>query len=273
VASAAAAGIPAALTAGDGSKENTAMNRNLFPLLVPALLVGAGTAARAQTGAETKPVTLNVSQVSVQAALKALFASAGVKNFVIDRDIPAETSVGTLSLNGVPFSAALSQVLSSTNPALVSELRDGVYHVRTRPSTPPESEARLAQLTQAQDAGQTAFYKIGIKHYDAGVIADAITRRGGIILLPPNFVIPANSVAPGALAPPTTTQLGPPRPQGLAVPAAGPPGLAAANVLPPGVKRIFVLESDNSLVIEATPQGYDDLTGERLLSGGYTQVY
>jgi len=249
------------------------MNKTLFSLLIPAFLVGAGLAARAQTVAESKTVTLNVAQVSVQAALKALFAGAGVKNFVIDPDVPAGVGVGILSFNGVPFSVALSQVLSSTNPPLVSELRDGVYHIRTQSSSPTESEARLAQLTQAQDAGQTAFYKIGIKHYDAGVIVDAMTRQGGIILLPPNFVIPANAAAPGALAPPTATMLGSQRPQSLVAPTGVAPGLMAANVLPPGVKRIFILESDNSLVIEATPQGYDNLTGERLLAGGYTQVY
>lgn len=248
------------------------MNKTFFSLLIPAFLVGAGLAARAQTGTESRPVTLNVSQVSVQAALKVLFAGAGIKNFVVDPDVPAGVGVGTLSLNGVPFSVALSQVLSSTNPPLVSEMRDGVYHIRTQPSSPTEAEARLAQLTQAQDAGQTAFYKIGIKHYDAGVIADAMTRQRGIILLPPNFVIAANAAAPGAPAPPTTTTLGPQRPQAPMALAGVAPGLMATNVLPPGVKRIFILESDNSLVIEATPQGYDNLTGERLLAGGYTQV-
>ncbi len=247
------------------------MNRSVVSLLVPALLAGAGLAARAQTGADSKPVTLNVSQVSVRAALKTLFANAGVRSFVIDPDAPAGANVGTLSLSGVPFSAALKQVLAATSPPLVAELRDGVYHIQAQPST-PESEARLSQLTQAQDAGQTTFYKIGIKHYDAGVIADAMTRRGGIIL-PPNFVIPANGAAPGALAPPTVTAPGLPRGLNPAAPVAGALPGQAANVLPPGVKRIFVLESDNSLVIEATPQGYDQLTGERLLSGGYTQVY
>lgn len=247
------------------------MNRFILPLLVPALLVGAGLAARAQSASESKPVTLNVSQVSVQAALKALFAGAGVRSFVIDPDVPAGAGVGILNLNGVPFSVALKQVLAAVSPPLVAELRDGVYHVQTRPS---ESEARVDLLLQAQDTGPSSFYKVGIKHYDAGVIADAMTRRGGIILLPPNFVIPANGAALGALAPPTVTTPGLPRGQSFAAPAAGVlPGQAAANVLPPGVKRIFVLESDNSLVIEATPQGYDDLTGARLLSGGYTQVY
>ena len=77
------------------------------------------------------------------------------------------------------------------------------------------------------------FTKIRIRHYDAGMIADLITRPDGIIVVPPNFVVPA-----GAMVPPK----------------------AAPNVLPEGVRRIFVLESDNSLVIEATPEGLASLT-------------
>ena len=38
------------------------------------------------------------------------------------------------------------------------------------------------------------------------------------------------------------------------------PQKVAPNVLPEGVQRIFVLESDNSLVIEATPEGLASLT-------------
>ena len=38
------------------------------------------------------------------------------------------------------------------------------------------------------------------------------------------------------------------------------PQKAAPNVLPEGVRRIFVLESDNSLVIEAAPEGLASLT-------------
>ena len=38
------------------------------------------------------------------------------------------------------------------------------------------------------------------------------------------------------------------------------PPKAAPNVLPEGVRRIFVLESDNSLVIEAAPEGLASLT-------------
>jgi len=249
------------------------MNRSIFYFLIPALLTGAGLAARAQTGAESKPVTLNISQVPVQTALKMLFASAGIRNFVIDPDVPGEARVGTLSLSGVSFSVALKQVLGSVNPPLVAELQDGVYHVQAGASVLPSSETRA--VFSAEDTGQSSFYKLGIKHYDAGVIADALTRRSGIILLPPNFVIPANPGVPGTLGPPNAATLGAARGLGPVAANGGAfqPGQPSANVLPPGVKRIFVLESDNSLVVEATAQGYDNLTGERLLSGGYTQVY
>lgn len=252
------------------------MNKSLFSLLLPAFLAGAGLAARAQTGAEAKPVTLNVSQVSVQTALKMLFTSAGIRKFVLDPDVPGTANVGSLSLSGVPFSAALKQVLGSVSPPLVAELRDGVYHIQAGASAPLDAETPAAFPAPAQDTGPSSFYKIGVKHYDAGMIADAMTRRDGIILLPPNFVIPANPAALGTLASPTVITPGAPRGLGPSVPSGSAPQpgpLAAANVLPPGVKRIFVLESDNSLVIEATPQGYNTLTGEGLLSRGYTQVY
>ena len=257
------------------------MNRSVLSLLLPVFLVGVGPAALAQAGAESTPVTLNVSQVSVEAALKTLFAGAGSRNFVIDSDVPGAARVGTLSLSGVPFSVALRQVLGSISPPLVSELRDGVYHIQTGVRALPDLEARPRYSPPAQDARQNNFYKIRVKHYDAGMIADALTRPGGIIVLPPNFVIPSSFAASGAPGSPTMMTLGAARGLGPNAPNGGvpnggvpPPGAqGTGNILPPGVKRIFILESDNSLVVEATSQGYDNLTGERLLSGGYTQVY
>ncbi len=106
-------------------------------------------------------------------------------------------------------------------------------------------------------AAPSVFTKIGIRHYDAGVMADLATRPSGIIVVPPNFVVPANSGPSfGSAAPAITTVGGPPiavTPPSTAggVPAVAP---AATNVLPDGVRRIFVLESDNSLVIEGTPE-------------------
>ena len=104
----------------------------------------------------------------------------------------------------------------------------------------------------AKDAGRYQFTKIGIKHYDAGVMADLITRPDGIIVVPPNFVVPANPVAP------TSAAAGPPK-AAPSVQANVQPN-TQTNVLPPGVRRIFVLESDNSLVIEATPDGLAQLS-------------
>ena len=173
------------------------MNKSVFSLLLPALLAGAGLAARAQTGAESKPVTLNISQVSVQTALKMLFTGTGLR-FAIDPDVPVTAGMGSLSLSGVPFSAALKQVLKLVNPPLVAELRDGVYHIQTAASTPPAPEVRADFPAPTEDTGQNSFYKIGIKHYDAGMIADAMTHRDGIILLPPNFVIPSGFAGPSA---------------------------------------------------------------------------
>lgn len=238
------------------------------------LLAGISPAARAQTGAESKPVTLNISQVSVQTALKMLFTGTGLR-FAINPDVPVTAGVGSLSLSGVPFPAALKQVLRSVSPPLVAELWDGIYHIQTAASA-PASEMRADFSAPTEDTGQNSFYKIGIKHYDAGMIADAMTHRDGIILLPPNFVIPSGFAGPSVPTGPNVTTVGGPRNPGLTAPTGSAPQagpLAAANVLPPGVKRIFVLESDNSLVIEATPQGYNNLTGEGLFSRGYTQVY
>ena len=73
------------------------------------------------------------------------------------------------------------------------------------------------------------FTKIQVRHYDAGMMADLITRPGGIIVVPPNFVIAA------AKQPPANAST------------------AANPVLPPGIQKIYVLESNNSLVIQTAP--------------------
>ena len=99
----------------------------------------------------------------------------------------------------------------------------------------PTARAQSVAPFQKTGSDRYQFTKIRIKHYDAGMIADLITRPDGIIAVPPNFVVPA----------------------GMAAPQKAP---ATANVLPEGVRRIFVLESDNSLVIEATPEGLASLT-------------
>ena len=94
-------------------------------------------------------------------------------------------------------------------------------------------QAQSGSPFQKISSGGYRFTKIRIKHYDAGMIADLITRPDGIIVVPPNFDVPAGTMVPPKAAP---------------------------NVLTEGVRRIFVLESDNALVIEATPEGLASLT-------------
>lgn len=113
-------------------------------------------------------------------------------------------------------------------------------------------------------AAPSVFTKIGIRHYDAGVMADLATRPSGIIVVPPNFVIPAGGGPSSLLASPVVTTIGglaAPSPFAAvgAAPSAPVAAPATANVLPAGVRRIFVLEGDNSLVIEGTPEAAQSL--------------
>lgn len=103
-------------------------------------------------------------------------------------------------------------------------------------------------VAQAQEADQSApsvvspFYKIGVQHYDAAMMADLATRQDPIVVIPPNFVIPDAGFAP--------------RPAQNALPNALPnaaPAAPANNRLPAGVQRIYALRADNSLVIKTTP--------------------
>jgi hypothetical protein len=254
-------------------------------LLLPALLAAASLtplAARAQVVAETAPVSLNTVNTPVQNALRSLFTGAGIRNFKIDSDVQGVVNV---SLSDVPLSVALKQVLGAANPPLSYDIQDGVYHVRAQASKFVDeagavSPQRLVRLpitpasgaddyrilglqdgeSEPNDLSQDHFTKIGIKHYDPITMADLITREGGIIVVPPNFVTPAGSGS-GASATPTVTTV----PSGPASGAASPFGSrptgsqaapsAAKNVLPEGIKRIYALESDNSLVIESSGTG------------------
>lgn len=116
------------------------------------------------------------------------------------------------------------------------------------------SAAHAQTPSQTDAAGQ--FYKIGVQHYDAGMMADLVTRQDPIVIVPPNFVIPSGGFAPALSGGPATTTLGAPglRPAPNTLPtAASAPTPPANNRLPDGVERIYALQSNNSLVIQMTP--------------------
>jgi len=118
------------------------------------------------------------------------------------------------------------------------------------------SAAHAQEPVQAAAPG-SQFFKIGVQHYDAGMMADLATRQDAIVVVPPNFVIPDGGFAPALSGGPVVTTLGAPisRPLPSTAPTAAPaPASAANNSLPDGVERIYALRSDNSLVIQMRPQ-------------------
>ena len=241
----------------------------------PALLLGSlltPLAASAQALSDA-PVSVSAVNAPVATVLRSLFHGAGVR-FVIDESVQGNVNA---DLSAVPFPVALKQVLGSVAPPLAFSVENGVYHVQVRQMVqaggPPGGRAATGALDipfviagdtpEPDSAGLLHLYKIGIKHYDPGVIAELLTHLTGIVEVPPNFVIPSGANAPSGITGPTVTTVRPPSASGPAVPFGGTSALtgpqsapvAANNALPDGVKRIFVRHSDNSLVIEATPDG------------------
>lgn len=249
-------------------------------------------AAPAQEAPQPAPVSVRAANAPVATVLRSLFHGAGIRNFVIDDSVQGNVNA---DLSAVPFSVALKQVLGSVVVPLTFSVENGVYHVKVRQIAQaigpdgqpgvlgglPSGVARFpngklegipflidGDTPESDSAGPLHLYKIGIKHYDPGVIAELLTHQTGIVDVPPNFVIPSGASSSGANAPSARPGLGittvggpsafgPPVPLGGAPALTGPQSAPAGGnaVLPDGVKRIFVRHSDNSLVIEATPEG------------------
>lgn len=255
------------------------MKISFYSLLLPALLGGAAllpTAANALPAGDAATVSLDMTNVPIPAALRTLFKDAGIRNFTIDTDVQGMVNA---SLKEVPFPLALKQVMALATQPLVADVQDGVYHVRLKPrlaDSPSAFKAADVSAGPAADAEQSQIYKTGINHYDARVMADLITRKDGIILVPSNLVM-LGSAAPAALGGPNVTTVGG-GPFGPGLPATAPTngplpgsqtGPVTNNVLPDGIKRIFALQSDNSLVFETGSPTEPASAGNPFLSPGY----
>ena len=116
--------------------------------------------------------------------------------------------------------------------------------------------------TPEETTSQSQFYKIGVQHYDAGMMADLVTRQDAIVVVPPNFVLADGGPAPVLSGGPGVTTVGGPsnRPAAGSALSAVPPANSpmanspmANNRLPDGVQRIYALRADNSLVIQMMP--------------------
>lgn len=192
-------------------------------------------AVQAQAPPSAPLVTLTTAHSPVQKVLRTLFAEAGIRNFVIDADVQGTVNI---SLSAVSFPTALKQILGAVTPALDADVQDGIYHIRVAPNN---------------------FTKIGLFHYDAAMMAGLVTRPDGIIDVPPNFVIAVNSAGMPSSAPAGTAPM-PGMPTNQGGPAVRGPVPAVNAILPDGVKRIFALQGDNSLVIKSAPSSFARLS-------------
>ena len=92
-------------------------------------------------------------------------------------------------------------------------------------------------------------------------MADLATRQDPIILVPPNFVVPSGGFAPALSGGPAVITLSAPglRSAPNTLPTAAPaPMPPANNRLPDGVERIYALQSNNTLVIQKTPDAQNN---------------
>ena len=115
--------------------------------------------------------------------------------------------------------------------------------------------------TPSQPNAADQFYTISVQHYDAGVMADLATRQDPIVLVPPNFVVPSGGFAPALSGGPAVITFSAPglRSAPNTLPTAAPaPMPPANNRLPDGVERIYALQSNNTLVIQKTPDAQNN---------------
>lgn len=177
----------------------TRTHKKISPFTLGALaLLGAAALAapvHAQdAGADNgKPITLNLLNVPIQASLRTLFSSAGIRNYQID---PQVQGFANINVGDVPFTTALRQLLSQATPPATFEVENGIYHVKVQEAAPPPPPTIVPGTSIAPD-GLTAststtpkqYYKIPIDKYDAYYIAQLLGDGQQIIQVEANQVI------------------------------------------------------------------------------------
>ena len=104
---------------------------------------GDGSSGKANNGSQSGSnlsdvkITLNIEQEDVLDALRALMKSAKA-DFSIDDDLKEGTV--TVHLKDVPFKDALATVMKVSTLPITYELKDGIYHFKRRPETPPDED-------------------------------------------------------------------------------------------------------------------------------------
>jgi len=161
-----------------------------------ALAGGLAASALAQdAGTTARPISLNLVNVPIQAALRTLFSSAGIRNYSIKSDVQGFANI---NVSDVSFSLALRQLLGSVNPPLTYTIIDGTYMVSVQqaPQT-VEPQIVLNAPPVTEETADKRFYTIPINSYDAFVIAKLLADTGKIIQVPVNVVIPSGGSTGG----------------------------------------------------------------------------
>ena len=155
--------------------------RLLTAFLAVTLILGMPIIARAQDSTSSgsqdmnnKPVTLNLNNADIRSALKLLFDTVGV-NFTLDSSVRGYV---TVSLNNVPFRAALDSILrSSSMIPLTYRVENGVYNISPKEQdntqTVDNSTSPTDNTTTQTDETKkpSRIVKIGVNFADASDIA------------------------------------------------------------------------------------------------------
>mgnify|MGYP005837156779 FL=1 len=113
----------------------------------PAVIVSVLVCAAVCAQDDDAPVSLDLKDVDVKAAIDALFRGTG-RNFSLAQGI--EGTIPSLSFKDVPFSQALKNLMKSAG--LVYRVENGIYTITKKPETTTTYDPNAAGLAAATDA-------------------------------------------------------------------------------------------------------------------------
>ncbi len=146
------------------------MNRSIMIAVTVVLVVLlSGLAAWSQGDKKELPVTLELKDVPIRAALDSLFMGRGL-NFVMDQSVLG--TVSSVSLRDVSFEQALKVLLKAVDPPLVYRKDGDVYLISVKKEapvdlTPGPTDLDLSLLDKPIESEDIKMEKIALNFLDA----------------------------------------------------------------------------------------------------------
>ncbi len=109
------------------------LTRCIAVFVIVLILGGLACAVAVAAADDNSPVTLDLKDVEVKAAIDALFRGRPGKNFSISQDVTG--IIPSMSISNVPFDAALKSLLK--NAGLVYRIENNVYMISKKPDSNP----------------------------------------------------------------------------------------------------------------------------------------